>query len=228
LSFNTIKKECTQDKIIQQIKNQIKREILKPGEKLPSERKLVDLLGVSRASIREAVQALSFSGYLDVVQGKGTYITDSAIKQDEIADFLSNISNYSLDYLMETRIILESECAKYATLKANKEEIEEIERLFDEIANSKSLNAFITKDLKFHLAIAKATHNPIIYFLMRIFGEMIHKESQKMIEGSKKTKDQTIRTLYKLVQAIKERKEKKAGELMSEHIMNIKNSLAKY
>ena len=75
MSFKTIKRESTLEVIVQQIKDQIKKGILKPGEKLPSERKLADLLRVSRASIREAIQALAFSGYLEVNQGKGTFIT---------------------------------------------------------------------------------------------------------------------------------------------------------
>ena len=64
MNFKVINKKSTLETIIQQIKNQIKKGILKPGEKLPSERKLSDLLGVSRASVREAIQALAFSGYL--------------------------------------------------------------------------------------------------------------------------------------------------------------------
>ena len=53
MSFKVIKRESTLEVIVQQIKGQIKKGILKPGEKLPSERKLAELLGVSRASVRE-------------------------------------------------------------------------------------------------------------------------------------------------------------------------------
>jgi GntR family transcriptional repressor for pyruvate dehydrogenase complex len=60
-------KFCNIDGIRVLIKDQIKEGILKLGEKLPSERKLADLLGVSRASAREAIQALAFSGYLKVI-----------------------------------------------------------------------------------------------------------------------------------------------------------------
>jgi len=61
VSFKTIKKESTLEVIIQQIKDQIKKGILKPRERLPSEREIASLLGVSRASVREAIKALSFS-----------------------------------------------------------------------------------------------------------------------------------------------------------------------
>jgi len=225
MSFKTVKRESTLEVIVQQIKNQIKEGILKPGEKLPSERKLSELLGVSRASVREAIQALAFSGYLEVIQGKGTYILEIATKYDEIVNFFSGFSNYSLDYLMEARIMLEGEFARLAALNASQEEIDIIERVFNEIANSKDLNTFVVKDLKFHLTIAKATHNPIMNGLMKIIGEMLYKETQKIIEISKGTRENTIETVRNLVQAIRQRNAEQAKELMSEHIRNIRASL---
>ena len=225
MNFKVINKKSTLETIIQQIKNQIKKGILKPGEKLPSERKLSDLLGVSRASVREAIQALAFSGYLEVIQGKGTYILEIATKYDEIVNFFSEFSNYSLDYLMEARIMLEGEFARLAALNANQEEIDLVERIFNEIASSEDLNSFVVKDLEFHLTIAKATHNPIMNGLMKIIGEMLYKETRKIIEISGDTRKNTIETTRNLVQAIKQRNAEKAKELMSEHIRNIRASL---
>ncbi|TFG92969.1 MAG: FadR family transcriptional regulator [Candidatus Atribacteria bacterium] len=225
MSFKIIKRESTLEVIVQQIKDQIKKGILKPGEKLPSERKLADLLRVSRASIREAIQALAFSGYLEVIQGKGTYILEIATQYDEIVKFFSEFSNYSLDYLMEARIMLEGEFARLAALNASQEEIDLIERVFNEIVKSKDLNSFVVKDLKFHLTIAKATHNPIMNGIMKIIVEMLYKETQKIIEISKDTRVNTIETTGNLVQAIKQRNAEQAKELMSEHIRNIRASL---
>ena len=225
MSFKVIKRESTLEVIVQQIKGQIKKGILKPGEKLPSERKLADLLGVSRSSIREAIQALAFSGYLEVNQGKGTYILEMATKYDEIANFFSEFSNYSLDYLMEARIMLEGEFARLAALNASQEEIDVIEKIFNEIAKSKDLNSFVVKDLEFHLTIAKATHNPFMYGLMKIIGEMLYKETNRIIGKSRYTKENTIETTRDLVQAIKQRDAEKAKELMGEHIKDVKVSL---
>jgi len=225
MSFKTIKKKSTLEVIVQQVKDQIKKGILKPGEKLPSERKLADLLGISRASIREAIQALAFSGYLEVIQGKGTYILEIASRYDEIVNFFSGFSDYSLDYLMEARIMLEGEFARLAALNASQKEIDVIERVFNEIASSKNLNTFFVKDLEFHLTIAKATHNPIMNGLMKIIGEMLYKETQKIIEISKDTRVNTIETTRNLVQAIKQRNAEQAKELMSKHIRNIRVSL---
>jgi len=225
MSFTIIKRESTLEVIVQQIKDQIKKGILKPGEKLPSERKLADLLGVSRASVREAIQALAFSGYLEVIQGKGTYVLEMSTKYDEIVNFFSGFSNYSLDSLMEARIMLEGEFARLAALNASQEEIDLIEKIFKEIDSSKDLNSFVVKDLEFHLTIAKATHNPFMNGLMKIIGEMLYKETQRIIGMSGYTRENTIETTRNLVQAIKKRNAEQAKELMSEHIRNIRISL---
>ena len=225
MSFTTIKRESTLEVIVQQIKDQIKKGILKPGEKLPSERELASLLGVSRTSVREAIKALSFSGYLEVIQGKGTYVLEMSTKYDEIVNFFSGFSNYSLDYLMEARIMLEGEFARLAALNANQEEIDLVERIFNEIASSEDLNSFVVKDLEFHLTIAKATHNPFMDGLMKIIGEMLYKETEKIIYLSKDTKEHTIKILYNLVKTIREANPEEAKKWMIEHIRSIKLSL---
>jgi len=225
MGFEAVKRNSSLDIIVQQIKEQIKKGILKPGEKLPSERKLASLLKVSRATVREAIQALAFSGYLETVQGKGTYISAIANQYDEIVRFFLDFSNYSLDYLMEVRIMLEGEFARLAALNATQEEMVEIEKLFNEIAKSKDLNTFVVKDLEFHLTIAKATHNPVMNRFMKIIGEMLYKETAKIIETSRDTRENTIETTRYLVQAIKHRNANQARELMSKHIMNIRVSL---
>ena len=225
MGFEAVKRNSSLDIIVQQIKEQIKKGILKPGEKLPSERKLASLLKVSRATVREAIQALAFSGYLETVQGKGTYISAIANQYDEIVRFFLDFSNYSLDYLMEVRIMLEGEFARLAALNATQEEMVEIEKLFNEIAKSKDLNTFVVKDLEFHLTIAKATHNPVMNRFMKIIGEMLYKETAKIIETSRDTRENTIETTRYLVQAIKHRNANQARELKSKHIMNIRVSL---
>ncbi|MCX6737634.1 MAG: FadR/GntR family transcriptional regulator [Candidatus Parcubacteria bacterium] len=218
MSFKTIKKKSNLVEIVRQIKEQMKNGILKPGEKLPSERNLAIQFGVSRALVREAVKALSFSGYLKVIQGKGTYILDIAIKYDEIVNFFSEFSNYSLDYLMEARIMLEGEFARLAALNASQEEIEVIEEEFKEMTNSEDVNTFFVKDLEFHLLIAKATHNPFMNGLMKIIGEMLFKETEKIIDFSKDARNYTTKTIYNIVKAIKERNSDDAKKWMIEHI----------
>jgi len=225
MSFETIKRESTLEIIVQQIKLQIKNGSLKPGEKLPSERKLANLLGVSRASVREAIQALAYSGYLEVIQGKGTYVLDMAAKYDEIVNFLSEFSNYSVDYLMEARMIIEGELARLAAMNASQGEIDLMQKIVRKISHTRDANSFFVKDLELHLTIAKASHNPVLNGLMKIIGELIYKETESILEASKEYCERNLKNIKDLVKAIKEKDAIKAKQLMIEHISNIKSSL---
>ncbi len=72
--FEAIRKATAPEMVVAQILNKLKKGDLKPGGQLPSQRELAQLLGVGRSSVREAVNALTVMGYLDVRQGKGTFI----------------------------------------------------------------------------------------------------------------------------------------------------------
>ncbi len=225
MAFKNINNSSTTEIVIDQIKNEIINDELKPGEKLPSERKLAEILGVSRTAIREAIQALSFSGYLDVKQGKGAYVTENAKKYDEVSKLLSNISDYSLASLMEVREMLEGEFVRLATLRATDEEIEQISKAYISMKEADDIRGFVREDLKFHLSIAKATHNPLMNTLMKVFGQMLHKETNEIVEQSIKTRNHTLKVTEKLVEAIKNRDEAKAREFMADHIRIINNAI---
>lgn len=218
MHFENITRESTSDNIIRQIKKKIGDGELKPGEKLPSERQLSEMLGVSRTSIREAIHALSFSGYLEVLQGKGAFVTQNAKKYDEISSLFSKISDFSLTSVMEVRIMMEGEFARIATLRASEEEVQKIITCYHNMEKTDTVRGFVLKDLEFHLMIAKATHNPLMNILMKIFGELLHKETNKIVECSKETRNQSLQVSKKLVEAIKKRDSQKAKELMIEHI----------
>jgi GntR family transcriptional regulator, transcriptional repressor for pyruvate dehydrogenase complex len=218
MTFKNIKRDSTSEKIIQQIKEQIKAGVLKTGEKLPSERQLSEIMGVSRTSVREAIQALAFSGYLNVIQGKGAYITEDAKTHDQLNNLIENIPDMSLDTIMEVRIMFEGEFARLAAIRATEEEIEEINRHFQEMKDANTTSLFVLKDWDFHLSVAKATHNQLMNTLMNILGGLLHKETSKIIKYSETTKDDTIRITEKLIMAFRNRDSEKAKELMIEHL----------
>jgi len=221
MGFKNIKRDSTSKMIIKQIKDQISNGELEAGEKLPTERKLAELLGISRTSVREAIQALAFSGYLDVIQGKGAFVKENASKYDEMLNLFSRISDFSLPALMEVRIMFESEFARLAALRANEDNIEEIKEKFKAMKNIENINIFIIKDLEFHLSIAKATHNPLMNTLMRIFGELLHQETNTIKKYSKESQTRTVETSSKLVKAIQDKYPEKASELMILHLRGL-------
>ena len=129
------------------------------GDKLPNELDLAGELNVSRTTLREAIRILVAYGVLEIQRGKGTYVTDNALRQPEDLEQLSNIKVNAKD-LYEMRLIFEPQAPYYAGIRGTDAEIKRIldygRRIEDEIRQDKDR----TKDEHaFHKAIAQATHN---------------------------------------------------------------------
>lgn len=222
MAFKNIQRNKTSDMVIDQIKDQIKNGELLEGNKLPPERELAEMTGVSRTSVREAIQALSFAGYLESIQGRGTFVSKNAKKYDEISDLLIKTSEYSFSSLIEVREMLEGETVKLASLRATEEEQKEIIKAFNKMKQAKTIREFVREDLNFHLCISNATHNPLMKTLMKVFGDILHKETNKIIKHSLETREETIKITQKIVEAIINREDIKAKELMIKHVKVLK------
>lgn len=136
------------------------------GEKLPNEVDLSAQMGVSRATLREALQMLIAQGVLEVRRGKGTFVTQHV---DKINDFgfsdLERMRGQMKD-LFELRTVFEPSAARLACLRATEEELAEI------LARGKAVERCIYEgrdrteaDRQFHAAIVRSTHNE---FMMRL------------------------------------------------------------
>ncbi len=225
MKFENIKKEPTFEFVAKQIKEGIKNGTIKPGERLPSERDLARMIGVSRTSVREAIHSLTFSGYLKVIQGKGTFVTENSPRYDELFDFFTRINDFTIEHVMEFRVMFEGEFARLAAERATKEDLEVITSHYLGMKNANTIKEHFIKDLGLHAAIASATQNPIIKSFMLIITEKFHKETMELIDMSNRARKTSINSVGKLVEALKNRDPSKAKKYMNEHIMNIENFL---
>jgi GntR family transcriptional repressor for pyruvate dehydrogenase complex len=167
-SLSEIKVEKLSDKIIEQIKNLISSGQLKPGDRLPSERKLSETFNVGRMHVRDAIQKLEFYGIVKTLPQSGTVVEGLGVVALEgiITDILE-LTDADFQSMTETRIILEANAAELAARRATKSDLVKIEE---------SIHAFeekvkkgipgIEEDLMFHLKIAESTHNPVLNSLM--------------------------------------------------------------
>ena len=115
------------DEIVQQIIDLISRDVLKPAERLPSERDLCKQFGVGRTSLREALRSLSVMGILEVRLGEGTFISqDSNRYLETTLQWGLLLDPKVIEDLVETRTFLESETADLAVQRATTENLDEI------------------------------------------------------------------------------------------------------
>ncbi len=169
-NFNEIKIDSPVDNIIKQIRSLIISGQLAPGDRLPPERKLAEKLGVSRTHIRDAIRKLEFYGILKTLPQSGTVVSGIGIVALEglISDVLK-LERNDFASLVETRVILEVQAAKFAAERRTEGDIVKMQRALDayEEKISDDFNG-VEEDLNFHFKIAEASKNTVLKSLMMV------------------------------------------------------------
>lgn len=158
--FKPIRPKKLSEEIVEQIQARISDGHLKPGERIPSERNLATLLGVSRPSVREAMVMLETMGMIEARQGGGTYVrslTESSLNIP-LTEMLERDPRLLRD-LLEVRMGIECWSAYLAASRATDEDIQKIGFYIDEMSGAVKHGWDPKLDCQFHDAIAAATHN---------------------------------------------------------------------
>ncbi len=212
------------DIIINQIKNLIITGQLKPGEKLPSERKLSEKLSVSRSAVRDAIKKLEFYGILKTHPQSGTVVAGigPTALQGLISEIL-DIDGSDFKSLVETRVILEINSARLAAERRTEDNILKISSALDKY-HSKLITGqqTVEEDLMFHLEIAEATHNSVLKSLMMvIIPDIISNFIKYDVCGA----DEKIKRFHEhsaILNYIQNKEPEKAGLAMKKHLKDIK------
>ena len=128
---------------------------VKPGDRLPSERDLAEMLNVSRPSVREAMIALEVSGLIEVRMGNGIFVTSrKASISSELVD--GGVGPFEI---LEMRLLLEPEICALAAERIDDETLGQLSESYEEMERSNETPAMEQADEKFHNLIAGATEN---------------------------------------------------------------------
>lgn len=140
---------------------------VRPGDVLPSERELMENLGVGRPAIREAMQALERTGLIEIRHGERARVATPSLGRmiDQISEGMKHMlvhSSASLDHLKEARLTFEMEMARLAADRHNQADIDRLRRIVEAQQAAKGdLAEFKKLDGKFHNEIAAISGNPI-------------------------------------------------------------------
>jgi GntR family transcriptional regulator, transcriptional repressor for pyruvate dehydrogenase complex len=212
------------DVIIRQVKDLLISGQLKPGDKLPPERKLSEKFGVGRTSVREALRKLEFYGILKTRPQSGTFVASIGISALEtlISDVLK-IDSYSFLSLVETRELLEVASVSYACERHNPEDILRLEiSLNNYLEKAEKHIRAVEEDLMFHLTIAEIGKNKVLKsMLLIIIPDII---SNYSIFNVCETSTNKALEEHKLLFAqIKNRDSQSSALTMKEHLKAVMN-----
>lgn len=160
-------------KAVEKIKQYLMLQRLKPGDRLPPERKLAEEFGVSRTVIRDAVKTLDGLGLLEVKHRVGIFVADVGL--DTVARQLSSylsVNQHTARSLLEVRLVLETATARWAAMRCNGDGAQKLAEMLRELrvcAAGENRNTFYPKcDRRFHILIAELSGNQVAFDLMRM------------------------------------------------------------
>jgi GntR family transcriptional regulator, transcriptional repressor for pyruvate dehydrogenase complex len=234
LNFKRIKTKKIYEEVAEAIFDMIKKGALKPGDKLDSVQQLAEKFQVGRAAIREALTALKAMGLIELKQGEGTYVREFDPTMLTFPLSMAVLMNKEdIWHLLEVRKLLEAGAASLAAQKRTDHDLIAMEQALRDMKEGIGNDELGEKaDLAFHMAVAAASHNPILVSIMNSVSEMMveaMRETRRIWLFSKQTTtEKLLHDHTEIFEAIKEGNAEAAQERMLQHLTNVENVLHQY
>lgn len=215
-----IKKQRVSDLAVEQITRWLSSQQWKPGDTLPSERRLMEHLGISRVAVREALRVLEVMGLVEVRPGRGIFVTQPDHSIFGPLERWLSIHQEALLEHFEVRMLIEPHAAGFCAQRASKDQIGAMKKAlqkFKEANARKDLIGMIRSDTQLHQLIAVATGNRTLATLMGTFTSSLLEgwKASLRVEGRG---DKTVLEHGAIVEAIERGDSEKAQTLMREHL----------
>ena len=211
--------------VYEQVARQLQQRIideLKPGDLLPPERELVQMLGVSRSSVRDAIRSLELVGLLEPRQGIGTVVREPSA--DSSANPLAGIllqKRKLVGELLDVRKMIEPPLAGRAALHASEVAIAEMEQILTRQKEKVSRGELaIEEDSEFHYAIALASANSVVLKVVDVLMDLLRetRERSLQVEGRQQ---KALAGHQRILAALKRRDASAAEAAMRRHLDEI-------
>jgi|LSQX01.1.fsa_nt_gb DNA-binding FadR family transcriptional regulator len=230
MGFAKLKAESLKELFIKEIEAKIISGQLKPGDRLPPERELASLMGVSRSIVNSGILELASKGFVRIIPRKGTIVQDYQIEGTPA--ILASIMNYNegklsprlFNSMMDTRLLIEVESARLAAVNRTAEDLQVLEALVNKAEKNRDIETHVKYNYDFHHRITIASGNVVYAMIFKSFEPAclnlirIYFKSGDFIEKS-------VAARKKLLQAIKEQQQDNAARIMEEILQEGRSKL---
>lgn len=216
------KNGTTAEEVAARLRQMIHSGELASGDKLPPERDLAKILGVSRPTLRAGIRSLSAVGILQSKQGAGTYVAardESPTLDSSPLRMLSALHGFTSDEMFEARLALEMSIAGMAASRVTSEQMT---TLAEEIAGMyASLNdpeQYLVHDMRFHQIVAAASGNRILTALMNMVATILFEYRSKTVKRAKDLKE-SAEQHHNIYRALRDHDSQAAEKAMHDHLV---------
>jgi GntR family transcriptional repressor for pyruvate dehydrogenase complex len=224
-----IAKKRAYEEIVDSIWNAVRDNSLAPGDRLPSEAELSRQLQVARPTLREALSVLHFLGLLESVQGGGYYVKSLSSDniKEKVATLKGSISPYDT---ITARLAVEPNVAGLAAEHRTPAELEKMRAILAQVELPVDPGEYpLDIDVDFHRAIARASHNVLLYSIMQGLRPMEREPLYKVVlsagYGTERYLNDVAHDHQLIFDAIQEGSAKKTHDAMLGHLLNVKRKV---
>ncbi len=233
MNYKRIKPRKIYEEVAEALIDMIKSGQLKSGDKLESVQQLAENFQVGRSAVREALSALRAMGLVEMHQGEGTYVREFDSKMLSLPVYIAVLMKKDdVKNLLEVRRILEVGAVQAAADRRTDEQLAEIKEALDQMETANDQELGEEADFRFHMAIAKASHNELLIGLMNNVSEMMvttMRETRRLwLYSEKSTLDRLWNEHQQIYQAIEARDGSEAQKLMLDHLQSVEEVLMNY
>jgi GntR family transcriptional regulator, transcriptional repressor for pyruvate dehydrogenase complex len=207
------------ERVVMHIERLIQGGLLRPGDRLPAERELARHIKVSRPSVRAGLRSLAAVGILESRHGAGSFITAGPPKLSTgPLNLMAALHGFTRDDMFDARRVLEMGAARIAAERATGDDLaamsEEVAGMF---ASLQEPQAFLVHDVRFHRAVALASHNPVLAALVEMVSTMVYERRRLTVERARDLKE-SAEMHRRIYTAIRDHDGERARREMSDHL----------
>jgi GntR family transcriptional regulator, transcriptional repressor for pyruvate dehydrogenase complex len=213
------------NRVYEEVAKQIERLILKklqPGDKLPSERDLAEMLRVSRGSIRDAIRSLELLGLVEARQGTGTIVRETS--SNSLANPFANALKRRKELvseLIDFRKMLEPPLAARAATHASAEELLEMEDILRrQEERQRQGDAAVAEDAEFHYSVALASDNSVVLKVIDILMDVLRDTRARSLQVEGRPQ-KSLSGHRRILAAIKRHDAEAAKAAMRRHLEDV-------
>ena len=226
--FKPVRPRRLSDGAIEQIKRLVAEGRLVPGDRLPPERELMELLSVSRTSLREAIRTLETMGVLRVVPGRGTYVCErekTTLAEDWYMWLLGHRTE--VVQILEVHEALEVKVAELATTRISTEQVSILRLHFEEMERAvleEDHEALVAADAAFHRTIREAGGNEVMERILNDLEDNVLDARRAVMALPSRVK-RVVADHGAILDAIGEGRPERAALMTLQHIVRSKDEL---
>src|SRR5215204_5767927 len=221
-NLNSEKNGTSAEEVVTRLREMIQNGDLLSGDRLPPERDLAKLLGVSRPTLRAGIRSLTTVGILQSKQGAGTFVAEaeeSPTLDTSALRLLSALHGFTSDEMFEARIALEMSIAAFAAERATSEQMASLaEEIAGMYASVERPEQYLVHDMQFHQTVAAASGNRILTALMNMVASILFEYRSKTVKRATDLKD-SAEQHHNIYRAIREHDQEAARQAMRFHLV---------